>query len=154
VGVGGDLERAASMVAGRGIVAASEIEYRLSSIDLVSALTARTPDTGGNDGGWPGLTLYRFTEPTAPSWEEIQSLSLGIIAQGSKAVLVDGQRYVYDPVPLSRAEQKPALPGRGPGGQCRGAVPFLRAADRPGARPQGRRRDRRGAGREPHPGHS
>ena len=75
----------------------SEIEYRVSSTDLVSTLTARTPGIGGNDGGWPGLTLYRFTEPTAPTWEEIQSLSLGIVAQGSKAVLVDGERYVYDP---------------------------------------------------------
>jgi AraC-like DNA-binding protein len=88
-----DLEQAA----GRGIVTASEIEYRVSSTDLVSALTARTPAIGGNDGGWPGLTLYRFTEPMAPSWEEIQSLSLGIVAQGRKAVLVDGERYVYDP---------------------------------------------------------
>jgi AraC-like DNA-binding protein len=78
-------------------VTASQIEYRVSSTDLVSALTARTPVIGGNDGGWPGLTLYRFTEPAAPSWEEIQSLSLGIVAQGSKAVLVDGERYVYDP---------------------------------------------------------
>ena len=76
---------------------ASEIEYRVSSTDLVSTLTARTPGIGGNDGGWPGLTLYRSTEPMAPSWEEIQSLSLGIVAQGSKAVLVDGERYVYDP---------------------------------------------------------
>jgi AraC-like DNA-binding protein len=79
------------------IVTASEIQYRVSSTDLVSTLTARTPGIGGNDGGWPGLTLYRFTEPMAPSWEEIQSLSLGIVAQGSKAVLVDGERYVYDP---------------------------------------------------------
>jgi len=78
-------------------VTAAEIEYRMSSADLVSTLTARTPSIGGNDGGWPGLTLYRFTEPTAPSWEEIQSLSLGIVAQGTKAVHVDGERYVYDP---------------------------------------------------------
>jgi AraC-like DNA-binding protein len=79
------------------IVTASEIQYRVSSTDLVSTLTARTPGIGGNDGGWPGLTLYRFTEPMAPSWEEIQSLSLGIVAQGSKAVLMEGERYVYDP---------------------------------------------------------
>jgi len=79
------------------LLTASEIEYRVSSTDLVSALTARTPGLGGYDGGWPGLTLYRFIEPMAPSWEEIQSLSLGIVAQGSKAVLVDGERYVYDP---------------------------------------------------------
>ncbi|MEV0388186.1 AraC family transcriptional regulator [Nonomuraea sp. NPDC050643] len=75
----------------------SELEHRVSSADLVSALAARAPKIGGNDGGWPGLTLYRFTEPMAPTWEEIQSLSLGIVAQGSKAVIVDGTRYVYDP---------------------------------------------------------
>ena len=74
-----------------------EIEHRMSSGDLISALAARAPKVGGNPGGWPGLTLYRFTQPTAPAWEEIQSLSLGIVAQGSKAVIVDGRRYVYDP---------------------------------------------------------
>ncbi|MFC4534650.1 AraC family transcriptional regulator [Sphaerisporangium dianthi] len=75
----------------------SELEHRVSSADLISALAARAPEIGGNDGGWPGLTLYRFTEPMAPAWEEIQSLSLGIVAQGSKAVIVDGKRYLYDP---------------------------------------------------------
>lgn len=74
-----------------------EIEHRMSSGDLISALAARAPKVGGNPGGWPGLTLYRFTQPTAPAWEEIQSLSLGIVAQGTKAVIVDGRRYVYDP---------------------------------------------------------
>jgi AraC-like DNA-binding protein len=32
-----------------------------------------------------------------PSWEEIQSLSLCIVAQGRKAVTVDGATYEYDP---------------------------------------------------------
>ncbi len=73
------------------------IEHRVSSGDLISALAARAPKSGGNAGGWPGLTIYRFTEPMAPQWEEIQSLSLGIVAQGTKAVTVGGQRYVYDP---------------------------------------------------------
>ncbi|WP_218025980.1 AraC family transcriptional regulator [Nocardia miyunensis] len=73
------------------------IEHRMSSGDLISALAARAPELGGNAGIWPGLTIYRFTEPMAPTWEEIQSLSLGIVAQGSKAVIVDGKRYVYDP---------------------------------------------------------
>jgi AraC-like DNA-binding protein len=83
--------------AGGDRVTTSEIEHRVSSADLVAALAARAPAIGGNDGGWPGLTLYRFTEPTAPTWEEIRSLSLGIIAQGSKAVHAEGERYVYDP---------------------------------------------------------
>jgi hypothetical protein len=48
-------------------------------------------------GAWPGLTIYRFTSPTGPSWEEIRSLSLCIVAQGRKAVTVDGATYEYDP---------------------------------------------------------
>lgn len=79
------------------MTAAEAIEHRLSSGDLISELAAKAPHVGGNEGGWPGLTIYRFTEPMAPTWEEIQSLSLGIVAQGSKAVIVDGKRYVYDP---------------------------------------------------------
>jgi AraC-like DNA-binding protein len=78
------------------VVTAVEIEHRVSSADLVSVLAARTPRVGGNDGGWPGLTLYRHTEPMTPVWNEIRSLSLGVVAQGSKAVMVDGERHVYD----------------------------------------------------------
>jgi hypothetical protein len=38
--------------------------------------TDRAPRDGGNTGAWPGLTIYRFTSPIGPSWEEIRSLSL------------------------------------------------------------------------------
>src|SRR5580658_304284 len=65
--------------------------------DLVAELAAEAPQAGANTGLWPGLTVYRFTAPAGPTWEEIQSLSLCIVAQGRKAVTVDGQRYVYDP---------------------------------------------------------
>ncbi|MBB5916611.1 AraC-like DNA-binding protein [Nocardia transvalensis] len=75
---------------------ASQIEHHLTSGDLIAELAARAPHIGANEGGWPGLTIYRFTEPTEPQWEEIQSLSLGIVAQGRKAVTADGKRYVYD----------------------------------------------------------
>jgi AraC-like DNA-binding protein len=64
---------------------------------LISELSQRAPLEGGNSGVWPGLTIYRFTSPTGPSWEEIQSLSLCIVAQGRKAVTVDGATYEYDP---------------------------------------------------------
>ena len=64
---------------------------------LVAELSHRAPLEGGNTGAWPGLTIYRFTSPTGPSWEEIQSLSLCIVAQGRKAVTVDGATYEYDP---------------------------------------------------------
>jgi AraC-like DNA-binding protein len=64
---------------------------------IIAELSHRALLVGGNTGVWPGLTIYRFTSPTGPSWEEIQSLSLCIVAQGRKAVTVDGATYEYDP---------------------------------------------------------
>jgi AraC-like DNA-binding protein len=68
-----------------------------SAGDLVAELAAAAPQTGANTGLWPGLTIYRFTAPAGPTWEEIQSLSLCVVAQGRKAVTVDGQTFGYDP---------------------------------------------------------
>lgn len=65
--------------------------------DLVAELAATATGTGANNGLWPGLTIYRFTAPAGPTWEEIQSLSLCVVAQGRKAVTVGGERYLYDP---------------------------------------------------------
>jgi AraC-like DNA-binding protein len=65
--------------------------------DLIAELSGRAPGEGGNAGAWPGLTIYRFMSPIGPTWEEIRSLSLCVIAQGRKAVTVDGARYEYDP---------------------------------------------------------
>ena len=64
---------------------------------LIAELSHRARLEGGNTGAWPGLTIYRFTAPIGPTWEEIQSLSLCIVAQGRKAVTVDGVTYEYDP---------------------------------------------------------
>jgi AraC-like DNA-binding protein len=72
-------------------------EGTVSAGDLIAELAARATEPGANTVGWPGLVIYRFTSPTGPTWEEIQSLSLCIVAQGRKAVTVDGQTYVYDP---------------------------------------------------------
>jgi AraC-like DNA-binding protein len=67
-----------------------------SSDDLIAELDARAPLEGANVGLWPGLTIYRFSEPTEPRWEEIRAVAIGIVAQGSKAVMSDGKRYLYD----------------------------------------------------------
>jgi AraC-like DNA-binding protein len=64
--------------------------------DLTAELASRAPEAGANTGAWPGLVIYRFTGPTGPAWEEIQSLSLCIVAQGRKAVTAEGQTYIYD----------------------------------------------------------
>jgi len=63
----------------------------------VAELASIAPQAGPNTGLWPGLTIYRFTAPAGPTWEEIQSLSLCIVAQGRKAVTVGGETYLYDP---------------------------------------------------------
>ncbi|HEX3783983.1 MAG TPA: AraC family transcriptional regulator [Pseudonocardiaceae bacterium] len=75
----------------------TQMEHRITTGDLIAELAARAPKIGGNDGGWPGLTIYRFHEPQEPTWEEIQSLSIGIVAQGRKAVMAEGETYTYDP---------------------------------------------------------
>jgi AraC-like DNA-binding protein len=71
-------------------------KQRLSSDDLILELAARAPNEGANAGLWPGLSIYRYSEPTEPHWEEIQSLSLGVIARGRKAVMADDAHHVYD----------------------------------------------------------
>ena len=63
---------------------------------LIAELSRRASLEGANTGAWPGLTIYRFTSPGGPTWEEIQSLSLCIVAQGRKAVTVDGTTYQYE----------------------------------------------------------
>jgi len=68
-----------------------------NSGDLIAELAARAPKVGANTGVWPGLTIYRFTRPVGPTWEEIQSLSLCVVAQGRKAVTIDDKAYTYDP---------------------------------------------------------
>lgn len=71
-------------------------EIAVTSDDLIAELAAGAPNEGANVGLWPGLSIYRYSEPTEPRWEEIQSLSLGVIARGRKLVIADGSQYVYD----------------------------------------------------------
>src|ERR1700722_19224375 len=82
---------------GGSTMASGYLPTPTNSGDLIAELAARAPKVGANTGLWPGLTIYRFTGPVGPSWEEIQSLSLCIVAQGRKAVSVDGVTYRYDP---------------------------------------------------------
>ena len=46
----------------------------------MAELASIATQAGPNTGLWPGLTIYRFTAPAGPTWEEIQSLSLCIVA--------------------------------------------------------------------------
>jgi AraC-like DNA-binding protein len=78
-------------------MSSAELDRPVTSGDLIAELAARAPEVGANTGAWPGLTIYRFTAPAGPTWEEIQSLSLCIVAQGRKAVTAEGRTYQYDP---------------------------------------------------------
>jgi len=71
-------------------------EHDIPSSDLAEELLTRSFGDGANVGLWPGMTIYRYVEPTIPKWDEIQSLSVCIVAQGRKAVTADGHHYVYD----------------------------------------------------------
>lgn len=71
-------------------------EGDVATRDLAEELLARSFSDGANVGLWPGMTIYRYVEPTTPKWDEIQSLSVCIVAQGRKAVTADGHHYVYD----------------------------------------------------------
>ena len=68
----------------------------VSSGELIAEVAAGATQLGANAGLWPGLTFYRFTAPVGPTWEEIQSLSLCIVAQGRKAVTIGSETYPYD----------------------------------------------------------
>lgn len=72
-------------------------EERLTAGDLIAEMAAKAPKVGPNECAWPGLTVYRFTDPVAPQWDEVRSLSLCVVAQGSKRVTVEGCDYHYDP---------------------------------------------------------
>jgi len=72
-------------------------EERLRAGDLIAELNSRARRIGLNTTDWPGLTMYRFEAPVTPQWSEVHALSLCVVAQGRKAVTVDGSSYRYDP---------------------------------------------------------
>ncbi|WP_197379854.1 AraC family transcriptional regulator [Mycolicibacterium mengxianglii] len=73
------------------------VEQYLTSQHLITELAAHAPAEGANIGPWPGVTIYRFSKPTAPIWETTEALSLCIIAQGRMAVLDRVDLRVYEP---------------------------------------------------------
>lgn len=95
------------------------IEYQLSSADLVAELATRATLDGVDDNPWPGLAFYRFTEPADPRWERTKPLSIGILVQGSGAVVAG--EYVYDTFTC-------VVIGKHRGRQCR---PFRASPEHP-----------------------
>jgi AraC-like DNA-binding protein len=83
--------------AGTGTLTELSTDERLRAGDLIAELKGWAVATGPNATTWPGLTVYRFEAPAAPQWDEVQSLSLCVVAEGRKAVTVDDVTYRYDP---------------------------------------------------------
>ncbi|PRP96322.1 AraC family transcriptional regulator [Enhygromyxa salina] len=65
--------------------------------DFVEFLNAHTPVEGLTETHWPGLTLFRRSEPSARS-SMIYSSSICFVAQGAKWAHVGGVTYRYDPM--------------------------------------------------------
>lgn len=82
---------------GAGTLTELSSDERLRAGDLIAELKGWAAVTGPNATPWHGLTVYRFESPAAPQWAEVQSLSLCVVAQGRKAVTIDGVTYCYDP---------------------------------------------------------
>jgi hypothetical protein len=61
-------------------------EERLTVGDLIAEISAAAPQVGPNPSVWSGLTLYRFTSPMVPQWDQVRSLALCFVAQGRKRV--------------------------------------------------------------------
>ena len=64
---------------------------------LVDLIARQAVIEGPTHHEWPGLTFYRFEQRITPSWEEVGSVSLCIVAQGRKRVRIGSVDYFYDP---------------------------------------------------------
>ncbi len=52
---------------------------------------------GATRHDWSGLLFYRYDRTFKPTWDEVGSLSLCIVAQGRKHVRIGACEYFYDP---------------------------------------------------------
>ena len=62
--------------------------------ELFAELSGYVREDGANGGRWPGSTIYKFSRPSQPRWDEIGSLSLVLIAQSDYASTAVGGRRI------------------------------------------------------------
>jgi AraC-like DNA-binding protein len=74
---------------------ARELELARASRDELAERIARHLPRDGTLEAAPGLFLYRYSSPTGPIYG-VAEPSFCVIAQGSKEILLGGQRYRYD----------------------------------------------------------
>ena len=64
--------------------------------ELVSRLQRRTGSDGRHETAIPELRLYRFSQPTEPTYL-LQEPAVYVVVQGRKQVTVGDETYFYDP---------------------------------------------------------
>jgi len=76
--------------------AASAIGVTGCAGELFAELCECVRRDGANTCRWPGSTIYRFTRPSRPRWDQIGPLSLVVIAQSGRASTAVGGRRLAD----------------------------------------------------------
>ena len=69
----------------------------MATPDLVALLEAHTPKNGNNTTCWPGLTLFRCSEPMART-SLVYEPCICFVARGDKRVHIGGETFRYDPM--------------------------------------------------------
>jgi AraC-like DNA-binding protein len=65
--------------------------------ELIALVARQAVNEGPTCAAWPGLTFYRFEQRVATHWEEVSSVSLGMVVQGRKRVRAGSINYFSDP---------------------------------------------------------
>src|SRR3989475_7273454 len=65
--------------------------------ELVALVARQAVNEGPTRAAWPGLTFYRFEQRVSTHWDEVSSVSLGMVVQGRKRVRAGSINYFYDP---------------------------------------------------------
>ncbi|PQD98962.1 AraC family transcriptional regulator [Mycobacterium sp. EPG1] len=83
------------------------------SDDLVAEMRRGARSEGPQAGAWPGLTFYRYTEPTQTYWPDSTPLSICVIAHGAGGddvtCLVLGNDRDCEPMRLDASFDQPCL---------------------------------------------
>lgn len=89
---------------------ARRIDPSSTTDDLIVELQRHAVSEGANTMGWPGLTIYRFTQPAGlPPKPQAGTLAIGIVTQGGSATVVSGPRLNLHRQIAHSAPHRPCL---------------------------------------------
>jgi len=77
---------------------------------LIAELSRRASLEGANTGAWPGLTIYRFTSPGGPTWEEIQAIAAAESASNPVSAVLEYVRgHLSEPLTVADLAEQVSL---------------------------------------------